>query len=558
VPFIIGLSLVACARRTAPIPPDASLAGDLESAWQDLRYWDDQHRLLESLGRDTTPGGLSGATVSESLRVTRARVAPLLERAGGARDGTALAAIRAAWNSGLSGEPEGAGVAPDTLHALSDSVFAAYGSAAGRIVVDGDTLNRLGVLGLLARTGDPARRERLFRALEPVWKSVNEDNRATSPYRRLVALRRARWSDTASPITRKGPAFGLTPQELERWLVGALERWRAAMPDTLLEPWDWYYFTGEASRRLSPRLPDVHDLLPINDAYYRQLGADPVRLGLRYDLEARPGKYPVAYCDFGSRPRWVSGRRVPGEPWIFTSYLTGGLDNLAELLHETGHGIHIAAIHTRPAFTDWPDNDTFTEALADLPAMELYEPAWQIGFLGDSAPLAASLRARYSGVIFDIAWALFEIRVHGEPEADPNAVWTAITRDYLRIRPHPEWSWWAMRGQLIDGPGYLINYALGAFIVADLREAIRKARGTAAWHDPSLYAWLSERLYRFGLERSSRRVLEDLLGRPLRSDALFADLARMGVAGGRADGRTGGRADGRTGGRADHMARDWR
>lgn len=527
-PLVIGLALAACTHRAAPAPPDAPLAGGLESTWQELRYWNDQHRLLESLGTDTTPGGLSGAALAESLRVTRARVAPLLERSGDARDGPALAAIRAAWNGGLSGAADRPGAAPDALHALSDSVLAAYGSAAGRIVVDGDTLNRLGILGLLGRTDDPARRQRLFRALEPVWRSVNEDNRTTSSYRRMLALRRARWGDTASPIERKGPAFGLAPQELERWLIGALERWRAAVPDTLLEPWDWYYFTGEASRRLSPRLPDIHDLRPINDAYYHGLGADPVRLGLRYDLEPRPGKYPVAYCDFGSRPRWVSGRLVPGEPWIFTSYLTGGLDNLAELLHETGHGVHIAAIRTRPAFTDWPDNDTFTEALADLPAMELYEPTWQFRFLGDSAPLAASFRAKYSGIIFDIAWALFEIRVHREPDADPNAVWTAITRDYLRIRPHPEWSWWAMRGQLIDGPGYLINYALGAFIVADLREAIRKARGNAAWHDPTLYAWLSERLYRFGLERSSRRVLQDLLGRPLRSEALFADLGRMG------------------------------
>ena len=528
-PLVLGVTLAACAHRAAPAPPDLVLPNGLESAWQDLRYWDDQRRLLESLGSDTTPAGLTAAAVGESLTVARGRVAPLLETTGVPRDGPALTAIRAAWNDGISGEAEGAGIAPDALHALTDSVFAAYGTAAGRIVVDGDTLNRLGILGLLGRTDDPARRERLFRALEPVWRSVNGDNGDASPYRRMLSFRRARWGDTASPIDRKGPAFGLPPQELERWLLGALERWRAGVPDTLLEPWDWYYVTGEASRKLSPRLPNVADLRPINDAYYRRLGADPVRLGVRYDLDARPGKYPVAYCDFGSRPRWFAGRLVPGEPWIFTSYLTGGLDNLAELLHESGHGIHIAAIRTRPAFTDWPDNDTFTEALADLPAMELYEPTWQLRFLGDSAPLAASLRAKYSGIIFDMAWALFEIRVHQEPDADPNAVWTAITRDYLRIRPHPEWSWWGMRGQLIDGPGYLINYALGAFIVADLRRAIQQARGKSAWSDPTLYDWLSERLYRFGLERASRSVLEDLLGRPLRPEALFADLRRMGA-----------------------------
>jgi len=45
----------------------------------------------------------------------------------------------------------------------------------------------------------------------------------------------------------------------------------------------------------------------------------------------------------------------------------------------------------------------------------------------------------------DTAWALFEIRMHREPDADPNAVWTEITRRYFRIRPHPELSWWAVR-----------------------------------------------------------------------------------------------------------------
>jgi Zn-dependent M32 family carboxypeptidase len=84
-----------------------------------------------------------------------------------------------------------------------------------------------------------------------------------------------------------------------------------------------------------------------------------------------------------------------------------------------------------------------------------------------------------------------------------------------------------MRGQLVDGPGYLINYALGAFIVADLRAAIRRQRGAGAWEDAAMYPWLRERLYRFGLERPSRQVLEALLGRRLTPDALLQDLDRM-------------------------------
>ena len=128
----------------------------------------------------------------------------------------------------------------------------------------------------------------------------------------------------------------------------------------------------------------------------------------------------------------MDGRWNSGEPWVFTSYLAGSFDNLAELLHETGHAIHIAAIRTRPAYMDWPDNDTFTEALADFPAMELYEPAWQIRFLGDSVTLAESLRAKYAGIVFDVAWGLFELRMDRNPSQDPNQLWTDITQHLLQ------------------------------------------------------------------------------------------------------------------------------
>lgn len=528
---LLAIGLAACAPR--PSAPAAGPVGALEANWQTLRYWDDQRRLIESRGAEATPDGMPASAVQESLRTSRDRIAVLLGTADTAtlaqRERSALDAMLEAWRAGLSGDSTGDDrrTAGGRLAALTDSVFAAYGRAANRVVVEGDTLNRLAILGLLSRTGDPVRRARLFRALEPIWQSVNGDGAPESPYRRLLRLRRDTWADWASPIDRKGPAFGLSTPALEQWLVTALEQWRAAQPDSLVEPWDWYYLSGEASRRLSPGIPAIADIQRVNDAFYRELGADPRPLRVHYDLSARPEKYPVAFTDFGIRNRWVDRRFVPGEPWVFTSYLGGGFDNLSELLHETGHAIHIAAIRTRPAFLDWPDSDTFTEALADLPAMELYEPAWQERFLKDSVPLDASLRAKYAGIVFDLAWSLFEIRVHRDPDANPNQVWTEITRHYLRIRPHPEWSWWAMRGQLLDAPGYLINYAMGAFIAADLRARIRERRGPAAWRDPDMYRWLSEQLYHYGRERPSRVVLEDLLGRPLRPDALLEDLGRI-------------------------------
>jgi predicted metal-dependent HD superfamily phosphohydrolase len=83
-----------------------------------------------------------------------------------------------------------------------------------------------------------------------------------------------------------------------------------------------------------------------------------------------------------------------------------------------------------------------------------------------------------------------------------------------------------LRGQLVDSPGYMANYAIGAMMVMDLRARARALRGPFTGADAGTYAWLSERLYRFGRERPARRVLEDLLCRPVSADALRADLAR--------------------------------
>lgn len=213
---------------------------------------------------------------------------------------------------------------------------------------------------------------------------------------------------------------------------------------------------------------------------------------------------------------------------MFATYRTGGLDNLNELLHETGHAVHIAAIRTRPAFADWPDSDPFTEAVADFVALDVYEPAWQQHWLGDSVPLADGLRSRYGGIVLDVAWALFEMRMQRDPGADPNQVWTSLTRDYLRIRPHPELSWWAMRGQLVDAPGYMMNYAAGSILIAAIRARTRAVHGPFVAGDSTWYSWVARRLYRFGLERPAREVIEEFLGGPVSPGALLADMRRMG------------------------------
>jgi hypothetical protein len=422
-------------------------------------------------------------------------------------------------------DPRGIAESPKGLDSLRQWLYACYGWAQSHVAAGHDTLDRLTILGLLGRTDDPARRRQLFLALDPVWRSVNGGNGVESPYRQLIALE-AREKKGRPPAAEQARASGVPPDSLERWLVAMLSAWRAAHSDSLIEPWDWYYLIGQASRTLSARVPRER-LMELNARVYRSLGADIKALGIQYDVAPRAGKTPVAYTTFGARPRLLNGSWRPGEPWIFATYHAGGLDNLNELLHETGHAVHIAAIRTRPAFADWPDSDPFTEALADFIALDVYEPAWQQHWLGDSVPLADGLRGRYGGILLDVAWALFEMRMLRHPEADPNQVWTALTHNYLRIRPHPELSWWAMRGQLVDAPGYMMNYAAGAILIAAIRARTRELHGPFVAGDSTWYRWIAPRLFRFGLERPSREVIEEFLGGPVSPAAILADMGRM-------------------------------
>jgi hypothetical protein len=412
---------------------------------------------------------------------------------------------------------------PEGWDRLRAHLYRCFGAAASSLTVGGETVDRLTILGRLGDAEDAAERRRLFLALEPLWRAVNGDGTAQSPYRQLVRKGAAR--ARPSTIAAELDALGVPEQEVLGWLLAILSAWRDANPGPI-EPWDFWASGREASRVLDP-LVTRERLETANAEFYRALGADPARLPIRYDLLPRAGKTPVAFTTFGSRLPDENGVWRAGDVWVFATYRTGGLGNLVELLHETGHAVHVAAIRARAAFADWPDSTTLTEAIADVPALEAYEPEWQRRYLGGEAAAAASLRAKYAGIVLDVAWGVFEMRMARTPDADPNAVWTEVTSTYLGIRPHPEWSWWAVRGQLVDEPGYMVHYAIGAVLAADVRARCRELRGPFSKPDPGYYAFLSDRLYRFGLERPSRAVLADFLGRPVSHDAILADLRRL-------------------------------
>jgi oligoendopeptidase F len=337
----------------------------------------------------------------------------------------------------------------------------------------------------------------------------------------------AQFHDRPSPVEIAARTVGVPGAELEGWLERLLDAWRQVSGDSAIEPWD-YRFQGDAAVRALNGLISVDGMRQLSQRYYLDLGLDLAGMHVIYDLEPRSGKAPLAYTDFVVRGRQHLGAWQPTIVRVSGNYSHGGLGELNELVHENGHAAHMLALRTRPAFMDLGD-PLFYEALADVPSWSVYEPAWQQKYLGHSVSERDSLRALYAGVILDVAWALFDMRMLRNPDTDPNRLWTDITRHYLHIRPHPELSWWAMRVQLVDVPGYMVNYGLGSVITADLRQRITQQLGAFQAGEPRWYAWLGEHLLACGEEQPTPQLLRGYLGRPVSPDALLGQLRRLSI-----------------------------
>lgn len=291
-----------------------------------------------------------------------------------------------------------------------------------------------------------------------------------------------------------------------------------------LAPWDLRASHGGAEAAVAACISRQR-LLEANAHYYRDLGADLSELGVIIDVE---GDSPVAYADFARVGRTIDGAWRPAIPRLTMVIDEGSLGGAAELVHEAGHAVHYAAMRARPSLLLPDDFSLAVEAFADVTAWSVYEPAWQRKYLGCAADRAQSLRAKLAPVMLDMAWGLFEMRMAADPARDPNAAWSEIAARYLHVTPHPEMSWWAVRGQLVEEPGYMVNYALGAFVTAEVRARIRGEVGDFDAGNARWYAFVAERLYRQGGEAPPRDLLGGFLGRDVSADALLAEIASIG------------------------------
>ncbi len=335
--------LAACSSPPGPPAPALGSLATAESLYADLRALRDRIDVgteAGSGGHDQPPPSQALVPDYNGLRERVAsRLAAVDSGALSGNDARALGLMRRslARDLRLITGPAGAASSPhrppdcdydapavaartNGLDSLRQRLYACYGWAQSHVIVDGDTLDRLSVLGALGRTDSPDARRRLFLSLVPVWRSVNGDNSPASPYRQLIAREVKERGKAAPPAAEQARASGVPPDSLERWLRRVLETWREVTPDSLIEPWDWFYQAGLTSRRLSPLIPRER-LTSLNRQVYQSLGADIGTLGVQYDLEPREGKTPVAYSTFG-RPAAIHQRRVAWGRAVGIRYLS--------------------------------------------------------------------------------------------------------------------------------------------------------------------------------------------------------------------------------------------
>jgi len=469
----------------------------------------------------------------EKRKEFSARLAKLPGHDLSASDTKAIAAMRAQFATfsetisapfSPDGKCQNASRKDQDYASLRTALLVCFAESANNVNFEGGKINRQSVLDLLHEIEEPERRKAVFMALAPLWQAINGNNEPDSPYRRLVALA-ADTGKHGSEIDAAARDAGVNTADVERWLEQILDAWRQVNPADPVEPWSFSYLSAEADRQLAAAIPR-ESLQPINQRFYHDLGLDLRQSGTSYDLDPRPGKAPLAYTDYITHGRMVSGSWQPTIARVSAPYARGGLFVLNELVHENGHVVNITAIRNRPAFVYWP-GDLFVEAFADVPGWSTYEPAWQRRYLGRETSEQASLRALYGVVVLDVAWSLFELRMLRVPATDPNLLWTEITNHYFHIVPHPELSWWVLREQLVDTPGYMMNYGLGAVLTAEMRQHIREALGPFDTGDPRWYGWLQENLLRYGSERDSPRLMQDFLGRPVSPQALLNQIHRL-------------------------------
>jgi len=519
---IAAFALVACAN------PDVARLDAAETTLADYLDAAGAVDLLDSGVRDSFDGASLETwrtRYAANEAALRAAIEGIEDERLSAQDRRRLASMRAAL--ALRTEVEGEARCEDAAAtssgpALRAALYACFDSLGDAIAYRGEPVGRVQALTLLDTLESSAERRAVFEAMAPLARAIHPGG-AASAYVRMVRIENARMRANIDAALQ---TIGLDAEAGEAWLERALELWSRTLPYASAEPWDFRYLMRGAVDPALATCASAAAQIDANARFYRDLGADLDSLGVIIDADSEA---PVAYADFVRLGREIDGRWRPAVAWTTLEMADGGPDAAALLVHETGHTAHYAAMRARPSLTLPEDLTLVLESTADITAWSVWAPAWQEKYVGCAFPEDASLRARLAPIMMDMAWGLFEMRMARAPDAEPNLVWGEIMQRYFRVRRHDEFAWWAARGQLVEEPGYMVNYALGAFVTADLRAQIRQAIGDFDAGNTRWYAYVSRELYARGGEDPPHVLLRRFLGRDVRPDAFLAELERLGA-----------------------------
>ena len=188
---LLAVTLAVGCGGPSPAPGQAPAAlAAAESLYLDARDLRDRIDVLDASGADAAPDGTTRALLVGRYDSLRSRLATRLAGVDSttlhADDGRALGVMRRTLARDLGEAPApdstATATAPDCAYdprtvdaadSLRARTYACYGWTQAHLLVDGDTVDRLTLLGSLGRSEDPERRRRVFLALAPVWHSMN-------------------------------------------------------------------------------------------------------------------------------------------------------------------------------------------------------------------------------------------------------------------------------------------------------------------------------------------------------------------------------------------------
>ena len=384
------------------------------------------------------------------------------------------------------------------------------------------------------------RRRRLFLALEPLWRAVDGDGGGASPYRALIRESRARVVRRPLPHRRqrarararggRGRGLGVgDPRRLARRRGGAGRAPRRAADRALGLVVAGRRGRSRAGARRSRstarrRQPRVH----------AALGADVEALGIRFDVDAAPGRppLPVAFTTFGG----AAASPTPtarGDP--------GRADGVRATTRRRPGRPQRARPRDRPRDPHRRDPDparrsptgrTPTRSPRPSPsvvALDAGEPAWHARWIAGAAaiPDASSIRCATRRSRSTPRGPCSRSGCSPDPTRRPNDVWTEITSELAGRRPAP--------GVVVVGDPRPARP--GAGLHGELRRR-RRARGRPPGRDPRGARRLARtatpagtrgsRSASTGSGRSGRQATccETCSGRPPNAAAVLADIAR--------------------------------